>query len=74
MIYEEKYFCYILLLALKGKPQIFFFYQNGIASVYVNIIKCLWNIYEIYLSIDFLFVVIKGFSFTKGNGWFQAYS
>ena len=27
-----------------------------------------------YLSIDFLFVVIKSFGFTKGNWWFQVYS
>ena len=60
---------------VKGKTKInIIFYQNDIALAYVNVIKCLWNIYEICLTIDLIFVIIKSFGFTKGNCWFQAHS
>ena len=58
-------------LYLKSKTKInIIFYQNDVALVYVNMIKYLWNIYGIYLSIDFLFVIIKSYGFIKGDWWF----
>ena len=43
-------------LYLKSKTRIsIVFHQNDVALVYVNMIRCQWNIYEIYVIIDFLF-------------------
>ena len=52
---------------VKGKTKInIIFYQNDIALAYVNVIKCLWNIYEICLTIDLIFVIIKSFVLQRG--------
>ena len=46
---SELIFAWNLYVKSKTKTNIIF-HQNNIALVYANIVKCLWNIYRIYLK------------------------